>query len=191
MLGLPPSASPGHDAVAPLAHPVYYWENSQPKLTRLGMRAARSARPLMTINNVRMLASRRRITQLVLAEHSQSHRAIAVRAIRRLLPDLEVRPVINLAEAESLLTGKWPAAVVVASGLDDRTCLQTIRWFAQKTCGIVIAMLEHCEDRHRQEALAAGASGVWSKPELLVAQLRYELRARLGGAEPERPRLLG
>jgi CheY-like chemotaxis protein len=191
VLGLPPSASPGHDAVAPLAHPVYYWENSQPKLTRLGMRAARSARPLMTINNVRMLASRRRITQLVLAERSQSDCAIAVRAIRRLLPDLEVRPVMNLAEAESLLTGTRPATVVVASGLDDRTSLQTIRWFARKTCGIVIAMLEHCDERHRQEALEAGASCVWSKPELLVAQLRYELWARLGCAQLERPRLLG
>jgi hypothetical protein len=32
----------------------------------------------MTINNVRMLASRRRVTQLVLAERSQSDCAIAV-----------------------------------------------------------------------------------------------------------------
>jgi CheY-like chemotaxis protein len=135
------------------------------------MRAARSARPLMIIGNVRMLASRRRITQLVLAERSQSDCAIAVRAIGRPLPDLEVRPVMNLAEAESVLTCARLATILVASGLDDRTFLQTIRWFAQKTCGVVIAMLEHCEDRHRQEALEAGASGVWSKPELLVAQL--------------------
>jgi CheY-like chemotaxis protein len=145
----------------------------------------------MTINNVRMLASRRRITQLVLAERSQSDCAIAVRAIRRLLPDLEVRPVTSLVEAESVLTCARLAPVLVASGLDDRTFLRTIRWFARKTCGIVIAMLEHCEDRHRQEVLEAGASDVWSKPELLVTQLRYELWARLGCAEPERPRLLG
>jgi DNA-binding response OmpR family regulator len=146
----------------------------------------------MTTNNVHVLASGRSAAQLVLADRSQADSAIAVRAIRRLFPDLEVRPVMNLAEAESVLTGgRLPAAVVVASGLDDRTCLQTIRWFAQKTCGVVIAMLEQCDDRHRQEALGAGACCVWSKPELLVAQLRYELGAKLRCAEPERPRRLG
>ena len=141
----------------------------------------------MTINNVHVLASGRRVTQLVLAERSPTESMIAVRAIRRLLPDLEVRPVMNLAEAESVLTSTRLVTVLVASGLDDRTFSQTIRWFARKTCGIVIAMLEHCEDRRRQEVLEAGASGVWSKPELLVTQLRYELWARLGCAEPARP----
>lgn len=86
-----------------------------------------------------------------------------------------------------MLTCTRLAPVLVASGLDDRTFLRTIRWFARKTCGVVIAMLEHCEDRHRQEVLEAGASGIWSKPELLVTQLRCELWARLGCAEPERP----
>jgi hypothetical protein len=99
---------------------------------------------------------------------------------------------MNLAEAENVLTGtQLDAAVVIASGLDDRTCLETIRWFARKRRGIVVAMLENCDDRHRQEALEAGASSVWSKAELLVAQLRYELAARLECAVPERPRLLG
>jgi hypothetical protein len=46
-------------------------------------------------------------------------------------------------------------------------------------------MLEDCDDRQKQEALEAGASCVWSKPELLVAQLRYELAARLDGAAQE------
>jgi hypothetical protein len=145
----------------------------------------------MTINNVRMLASRRRITQLVLADRSQTDSAIAVRAIRRLFPDLEVRPVMNLAAAESVLTGTRFATTLIASGLDDGTYLQTIRWFARKRRGTVIAMLEDCDDRHRQEALDAGASSVWSKPDLLVAQLRCELAARLGCAVPDRPRLLG
>jgi DNA-binding response OmpR family regulator len=145
----------------------------------------------MTINDVHVLASGRRVRQLVLADRSQTDSAIAVRAIRRLFPDLEVRPVMNLAEAESVLTGTRLTAAVIASGLDDRTCLQTIRWFARKRGGFVIALLEDCDDRHRQEALEAGASSVWSKPELLVAQLRYELAARLECAVPERPRRLG
>jgi hypothetical protein len=63
--------------------------------------------------------------------------------------------------------------------------LETISWFAHQKRGIVVAMLEDCDDRHRQEALAAGASYVCSKPELLVAQLRYELTARLKGAAQE------
>lgn len=55
----------------------------------------------------------------------------------------------------------------------------------------MIAILEDCDDRHRQEALEAGACYVASKPELLVAQLRSELGARLEFASPGRPRLLG
>ena len=51
----------------------------------------------------------------------------------------------------------------------------------------MIAMLEDPDDRDRQEALEAGASYVWSKPDLLVAQMRYELGARLGIYVPERP----
>ena len=126
-----------------------------------------------------------------LADRSQVDAAIAVRAIRRLFPDLEVRPVMNLAEAESVLTCARLATALVASGLDGKTCLQTIRWFASKRRGIVVAMLEDCDDRQRQEALEAGASCVCSKPELLTTQLRYELAARLGCAFPERPRLMG
>jgi hypothetical protein len=145
----------------------------------------------MTINDVHVLASGRRVRQLVLADRSQTDSAIAVRAIRRLFPDLEVRPVMNLAEAEGVLTCRRPATALVASGLDASTCLQTIRWFAHKRRGIVVAMLEDCDDWHRQEALEAGASYVWNKPELLVAQLRYELGARLGCPAPDRSRLLG
>ena len=145
----------------------------------------------MTTNNVHVLARGRHVTQLVLAERSQTESAIAVRAIRRLLPDLEVRPVMNLAAAESVLAGTRLATALVASGLDDRTCLQTIRWFASKGRGIADAMLEDRDDRHRQEALEAGASYVCSKPELLVMQLRHELAARPGCVAPERPRLLG
>lgn len=145
----------------------------------------------MTTNNVYVLASGRSAAQLVLADRSQAESAIAVRAIRRLFPDREVRPVAELAEAEHVLTCARLATAVVASGLDGRSCLETISWFAHQKRGIVVAMLEDCDHRHRQEALEAGASCVWSKPELLVAQLRYELWARLGCAQLERPRLLG
>jgi DNA-binding NarL/FixJ family response regulator len=145
----------------------------------------------MTINNVHVLASGRPAAQLVLADRSQADSAIAVRAIRRLFPDLEVRPVQNLAEAESVLTCSRLATALVASGLDGQTCEQTIRWFARRRRGIVVAMLEDCDDRQKQEALQAGARYVCSKPELLITQLRYELAARLGCAAPERPRLLG
>jgi CheY-like chemotaxis protein len=146
----------------------------------------------MTINNVHVLASGRPAAQLVLADRSQADSAIALRAIRRLFPDLEVRPVTNLAEAESVLTRTRLAAALVASGLDGKTCAETIRWFASKGRGlVVVAMLEDCDDRQKQEALEAGASYVWSKPELLITQLRHELAARLGCAAPERPRLLG
>ena len=145
----------------------------------------------MTTNNVHVLASGRPSAQLVFADRSQSDGAIAARAVRRLFPDLEVRPVTNLAEAESVLTSRRPVGVLVASGLDGKTYSDTIRWFADRTQGIVVAMLEDCADRQRQEALKAGASSVSSKPELLVTQLRYELAGRLRFAAPERSRLLG
>ena len=76
-------------------------------------------------------------------------------------------------------------------GLDDRTCLETIRWFARQGRGIVVAILEDCDHRHRQESLEAGASYVYSKPKLLIAQLRHELVARLDCTAPERSRLMG
>jgi DNA-binding NarL/FixJ family response regulator len=139
----------------------------------------------MTINNVHVLASDRSTAQLVLADRSQAESAIAVRAIRRLSPDRQVRRVADLAEAEHVLTCARLATAVVASGLDGRSCLETISWFAHQKRGIVVAMLDDCDHRHRQEALAAGASYVCSKPELLVAQLRYELAARLKGAAQE------
>ena len=139
----------------------------------------------MITNNIHVLASSRSAAQLVLAERSQAESAIAVRAIRRLFPDREVRPVMNLAEAESVLMCARLATAVVASGLDGRSCLETISWFAHQKRGIVVAMLEDCDHRHRQEALEAGASYVCSKPELLVAQLRYELAATLKGAAQE------
>jgi hypothetical protein len=149
------------------------------------MRAAWSAWPLMTINNVHVLAGGRPAAQVVLADRSQTDSAIALRAIRRQFPDLRIRPVTNLAAAAGVLTRTRRATALVASGLDGRTWLGTIRWFASMRRGIVMAMLEDCDDRRRHEALEAGASHVCSKPELLVAQLRYELAARLQGELPE------
>jgi DNA-binding NarL/FixJ family response regulator len=145
----------------------------------------------MTTNNIHVLASSRPAAQLVLAECSQADSTIALRAIRRLFPDLDVRQVTNLAEAERALACTRAATTLVASALDGKTCAQTICWFARQRRGIVVAMLENCDHRHRQETMAAGASYVCSKPELLVAQLRFELVGRLRSAVPERPRLLG
>ena len=145
----------------------------------------------MTTNNIHVLASSRPAAQLVLAERSQADSAIAARAIRRLFPDLEVRPVTNLAEAERALACTRAATTLVASALDGKTCEQTIRWFARQRRGIVVAMLENCEDRHRQEALAAGASYVCSKPELLITQLRHELAAGLKDAAQEYSLMMG
>jgi len=63
-----------------------------------------------------------------------------------------------------------------------------IRWFADNAGEtIVIALLEHCDDQRRQEALEAGASYLCSKPDLLVAQLRREAASRLACDAPERP----
>ena len=84
----------------------------------------------MTTNNVHVLASARRAAQLVLADCSQADRAIAVKAIRRLFPDREVRPVTSLAEAESVLTRTRLATALIGSALDGMTWLQTVRWFA-------------------------------------------------------------
>src|SRR5688500_12794874 len=105
------------------------------------MRATRSA--LMTTNNVHVLAGGRRVSQFLVADRNQGEREIAVRAIKRLSPHLEVRPVTRLAEAESALAQQAVATVFVASGLDDRTHEETIRWFARKTQdATVIALLE-------------------------------------------------
>jgi CheY-like chemotaxis protein len=87
--------------------------------------------------------------------------------------------------------GTRRATALVASGLDGQTCLETVRWFARQGQGMVVAMLEDCDERHRQEALEAGASHVFSKPELLVAQLRHELAARLESALPQPYRCWG
>jgi DNA-binding response OmpR family regulator len=145
----------------------------------------------MTINNIHVLAGGRLAAQLVLADRSQADSTIAVRAIGRLYPDLQVRPVTNLAEAKRVLIRTRRATALVASGLDGKTCLETIRWFARQGCGPVVAMLECCDERHRQEALEAGAFYVCSKPDLLVAELRHELAARLEDAAPERYRCWG
>jgi CheY-like chemotaxis protein len=145
----------------------------------------------MTINNVHVLAGGRPAAQVVLADRSQADSVIALRAIRRLFPDLRIRPVTNLAEAAGVLTRTQPATALVASGLDGKTCFETIRWFASMRHGTVVAMLEQCDDRDRHEALEAGAIYVWSKPELLVAQLRYELAARLEDAASEPYRCWG
>jgi CheY-like chemotaxis protein len=145
----------------------------------------------MTITNIHVLAGGHRDAQLVLADRSQADSAIALRAIGRLYPDLEAWPVTNLAEAKRVLIDTRRATALVASGLDGRTCLETIRWFVRQRRGRVVALLEDCDERHRQEALEAGAFRVFSKPELLVAQLRHELAARLEDALPEPYRCWG
>jgi CheY-like chemotaxis protein len=142
----------------------------------------------MTTNNVHVLARGRRASQVLVADRSQDAGAIAVRAIQRLSPHLEVRSVTSLAEAESVLAGEPVATIFVGSGLDGRTHPQMIRWFADKVGDtVIIALLERCGDRQRQEALAAGASYLCSKPELLVGQLRRETESRLARVAPERP----
>lgn len=142
----------------------------------------------MTTNSVHVLAGGRRVSQFLVADRNQGEREIAVRAIKRLSPHLEVRPVTSLAEAESALAQQAVATVFVASGLDDRTHEETIRWFARKTQDTtIIALLERCDDRQRQEALEAGASHICSKPDLLVAQLRREAAERLADDATPRP----
>ena len=85
----------------------------------------------------------------------------------------------SLAEAETALARQPVATVFVASGLDDRTHEGTIRWFSRNTQDTnVIALLERCDDRQRQEVLEAGASHICSKPDLLVSQLRREAAER-------------
>ena len=77
----------------------------------------------MTINILHTLTGGRRIMQLIVAERSPTENMIAVRAIRRPNPDLEVRPVMNLAEARAVLGGARPPAALVASGLTiGRVC---------------------------------------------------------------------
>ena len=152
------------------------------------MRATPSARALMTNNDVHVLAGGRRVSQVLIADRGHGEGAIAARAIRRLSPHLEVRPVTSLAEAESVLACEPVATIFVASGLDSQTHPQTIRWFVDKTDDApVIALLEHCDKGRRQEALEAGASYICSKPELLVAQLRREAQSRLVDTAPQRP----
>jgi DNA-binding NarL/FixJ family response regulator len=147
------------------------------------MRATPSARALMTTNNVQFLTAGRRVSQLLVADRSPVEGAIAARAIQRLNPHHEVRSVASLVEAESLLARAPVATIFVASGLDSQTHAQTIRWFADNAGdSTTIALLEHCDDRHRQEALEAGASFLCSKPDLLVAQLRREAEPRLDRA---------
>jgi DNA-binding NarL/FixJ family response regulator len=152
------------------------------------MRATRSARALMTTNDVHVLGGGRRVGRVLVADRSQGESAIAVRAIQRLLPQLEVRSVASFAEASRVLEREPVATIFVASGLDGRTHPQTIRWFADMVGDtVVIALLERCDDCRRQEALAAGASYLCSKPELLVGQLRHEADSRLARAASERP----
>ena len=137
----------------------------------------------MITNNVHVLAGGRRASLLLVADRSQDEGAIAARAIKRLSPHTEVRSVTSLVEAESVLMHEPVATIFVGSGLDSRTHAQTIRWFADKAGKtVVIALLEHCDDRHWQEAVEAGASYIQSKHELLVAQLRREAEARLACA---------
>jgi DNA-binding response OmpR family regulator len=143
----------------------------------------------MTTKHVHIVAGGRRRAQTLVADRNRGEGEIAVRAIQRLSPQLEVQPVVSLDEAESALAGESVATVFVASGLDERTHWQTIRWFAGRAgSAVVIALLESCSDLERQEALEAGASYLCSKPELLVAQLRREAESRLAQAAPECPR---
>jgi DNA-binding NarL/FixJ family response regulator len=134
----------------------------------------------MTTNNVHVLAGSRRASLLLVADRSRDEGAILARAIKRRSPHLKVRSVTSMAEAESVLMHEPVATIFVGSDLDGRTHAQTIRWFADKAGKtVIVALLEHCDDRHRQEAVEAGAAYIQSKHELLVAQLRRETEARL------------
>jgi DNA-binding NarL/FixJ family response regulator len=133
----------------------------------------------MTTTNVHVLTTKKLGSRLLLADRDPTESAIAIRAIKRHRASLEIWSVTTLADAMEIFARKRIETVLTGSGLDGGTLPQTIRWFAQHAPGAAIfALLEQPDHRHRQEALEAGADYVCSKPDLLVAQLRYEFKSR-------------
>jgi DNA-binding NarL/FixJ family response regulator len=158
------------------------------------MRAIRSARALMTTNNIRVLSRQKPPSRLLLADGDPTESAIALRAITRLRSrsSLEIWSATTLADAANILAQEPIETVLAGSGLDGGTLPQTIRWFAQNAPdAAIIALLERPDHRRRQEALEAGAGYVCSKPDLLVAQLRYELESRHLATAAEHARKTG
>ena len=146
----------------------------------------------MTTNNVHILAGNEPASRILLADRDPTESAIAIRAIKRRCASLEIWSVATLADAAEVLARERIETVLAGSGLDGRTLPETIRWFARKRPGAaIVALLELPDDRHRQEALEAGASAVCSKPELLVAQLRHELGSRRSARVQEHARRMG
>jgi CheY-like chemotaxis protein len=142
----------------------------------------------MTTNNLLVLARTRSMSRLLIADRDPNESAIATRAIERRCPRLEIRSANTLAAAAKILSQERIETILAGSGLDGWTLAKTIDWFARSAPGAaIIALLQQPDDRHRQEALEAGARDVRSKPDLLVAQLRHELGSRLSAWAPERP----
>ena len=146
----------------------------------------------MTTNNVHVLAGNEPASRLLLADCDPDESAIAIRAIKRGCASLEICSAATLADAAEILAQERIDAVLAGSGLDGSTLPQTIRWFARRVPGAaIVALLEQPDDRHRQEALEAGASAICSKPDLLVAQLRHEFGSRRSARVPEHARRIG
>jgi CheY-like chemotaxis protein len=145
----------------------------------------------MTTNNLHVLARTKPMSRLLIADRDPSESAIAIRAIERRCPRLKLCAVTTLAAAAKILAQERIETILAGSGLDGWTLAKTIDWFARKApTAVIIALLEQPDDRHRQEALEAGARDVRSKPDLLVAQLRHELGSRLSTWAPERIRTI-
>jgi len=146
----------------------------------------------MTTNNIHVLAGNKPAPRLLLADRDPTESAIAIRAIKRRYTSLEIWSVATLADAAEVLARERIETVLAGSGLDGGTLPQTICWFARNAPGAaIVALLEQLDDRHRQEALEAGASAVCSKPDLLVAQLRHDLGSRWSASGQEHTQKIG
>jgi hypothetical protein len=96
------------------------------------MRAIRSARALMTTNNLHVLARAKPMSRLLIADHDPSESAIAIRAIERRCPRLKICAVTTLAAAAKILAQERIETILAGSGLDGWTLAKTIDWFARK-----------------------------------------------------------
>jgi hypothetical protein len=183
---------PGHDAVPPL--PRAFGASgkvlNQKDPDQAWDEGSRSARPLMTINMSACWPAPVASRSWSLREHSEIDCAIVVRAIRRLLADSRSGQWRTWPRQTACSRASGSQPLLLPRGLDDGTFLQTIRWFARKACGIMIAMLEQRGSAQARSTRDCSLLCL-EQAQLLVAQLRHELRARLRCAEPERIRLLG